>query len=107
MMTTLPRALYKPLYDLTMSSVIKSSLPISNVRPLAAAAAALATTGMWLAIALSPVRWDFYRFLGGDLKRRGETAAALAAYEHAEQYAPAGVSRRARIIELRKQLRKP
>jgi hypothetical protein len=72
-----------------------------------AAAVALAAAGMWLAIALSPVRWDFYRFLGGDLKRRGETAAALAAYEHAEQYAPAGVSRKARIRELRKQLRKP
>jgi hypothetical protein len=72
-----------------------------------AAAAALAAAGMWLAIALSPVRWDFYRYLGGDLKRRGETAAALAAYERGEQYAPAGESRQSRIIELRNQLRKP
>ena len=72
-----------------------------------AAATALAAAGMWLAIVLSPVRWDFYRFLGGDLRRRGEPAAALAAYEHAERYAPPGASRKSRIIELRKQLRKP
>jgi hypothetical protein len=72
-----------------------------------AAAAALAATGMWLTIAQSPVRWDFYRFLGGDLKRRGEAEAALAAYEHGEKYAPPGASRASRITELRKQLRKP
>jgi hypothetical protein len=72
-----------------------------------AAATALAAAGMWLAIVLSPVRWDFYRYLGGDLRRRGEPAAALAAYEHAEQYAPPGASRKSRIVELREQLRKP
>jgi hypothetical protein len=80
--------------------------PARDRRPWAAAAA-LAAAGMWLVIALSPVRWDFYRFLGGDLKRRGETAAALAAYEHAERYAPPGASRKSRIIELREQLRRP
>lgn len=64
------------------------------------AAAAL----MWAAIASSQARWDFYRFLGGDLKRRGEPAAALEAYERGERYAPKDQSRREQIEDLRKQL---
>jgi hypothetical protein len=66
----------------------------------AGAAAAL----MWVAIATSQARWDFYRFLGGDLKTRGEPAAALEAYERGERYAPKGQSRKGQIEALRKQL---
>jgi hypothetical protein len=70
----------------------------------AALAVGLAGAGMWVIIAASPVRWDFYRFLGGDLKRRNELAAALAAYEHGERYAPPGESRAKKIAELRREL---
>jgi hypothetical protein len=66
----------------------------------AGAAAAL----MWVAIATSQARWDFYRFLGGDLKTRGEPAAALEAYERGERYAPKGQTRKSQIEALRKQL---
>jgi len=59
---------------------------------------------MWAAIAASEVRWDYYRFLGGDLQRRGETRAALHAYLVGERYAPKGQSRRNRIRELQRQL---
>jgi hypothetical protein len=59
---------------------------------------------MWVAIATSQARWDFYRFLGGDLKTRGEPAAALEAYERGERYAPKGQSRKGQIEALRKQL---
>lgn len=36
----------------------------------------------------SSVRYDYYRFVGGDRRRRGETAAAIAAYRKAYRYAP-------------------
>jgi hypothetical protein len=66
----------------------------------------VAAIGMWLAISASPVRFDFYRYLAGDLKRRGDPEAALATYEHSERYAPAGQSRAKAINELRRQLGK-
>ena len=56
---------------------------------------------MWLAIAASPVRWDFYRYLGGDLSRRGELRAALDAYVRGERYAPRARAVRRRSRELR------
>ncbi|HKU37785.1 MAG TPA: HTTM domain-containing protein [Polyangiales bacterium] len=74
-----------------------------QVRPLLLGSAA-ASVLMWLAIANSETRWDFYRFLGGDLKRRGEPEAALEAYERGERYAPKGESRKDQIDALRKQL---
>ena len=39
------------------------------------------------------MRYDYYRFVGGDRRRRGETAAAIAAYRKAYAYAPDGQSR--------------
>jgi hypothetical protein len=72
-------------------------------RPLVLGTGAAAAL-MWIAIATSQARWDFYRFLGGDLKRRGEPAAALEAYERGERYAPKGQSRKDQIDVLRKQL---
>ena len=71
---------------------------------LAIAASAVAGMAMWLAIAASPVRWDFYRYLGGDLTRRDEPEAALEAYERGERYAPPGKSRADKIKQLRKRL---
>jgi hypothetical protein len=71
-----------------------------------ALATALASALMWLAIAASPVRWDFYRYLGGDLSRRGEDEAALEAYVRGERYAPPGESRIKQIRELRRKLAK-
>ena len=59
---------------------------------------------MWVAIARSEVRWDFYRFLGGDLQRRGEKQAALEAYVRGERYAPPGSSRRDKIKQLQSEL---
>jgi hypothetical protein len=67
-------------------------------------AAAVAAAGMWFAIMNSTVRWDYYRYVGGDLMRRGEPAEALRAYEHAERYAPPGASRSAEIGLLLQQL---
>lgn len=68
---------------------------------VASAAAALL---MWIAIAGSPVRWDYYRFRAGDLDKRGELEAALEAYEHGERYAPKGDTRAGKIREIRRKL---
>jgi hypothetical protein len=56
---------------------------------------------MWASIAASSVRYDFYRYAGGDKRARGDVIGAIRAYEKAELYAPAGGSRRKRIEELR------
>jgi hypothetical protein len=69
-------------------------------------ATALAAALMWIAIAASPVRWDYYRFRAGDLDKRGELEAALHAYEHGERYAPSGESRQTKIDQLRRKLGK-
>lgn len=69
-------------------------------------ATALAAGIMWIAIAASPVRWDYYRFRAGDLDKRGELEAALQAYEHGERYAPAGQTRKDKIEQLRRKLGK-
>ncbi len=39
-----------------------------------------------LALVNSEARFDYYRFVGGDHRRRGELAAALVAYEKANRY---------------------
>jgi hypothetical protein len=71
---------------------------------LAALGVGAAAAIMWAAIALSSVRWDFYRYLGGDLSRRGETRAALEAFVKGERYAPKGETRRNKIEQLRRKL---
>jgi hypothetical protein len=60
---------------------------------------------MWIAIAQSPVRWDFYRYLGGDLARRGELRPALEAYRKGELYAPKGESRADKIEQIEQRLK--
>jgi hypothetical protein len=67
-------------------------------------ATTVAAALMWTAIANSGVRWDFYRYLGGDLRRRAQPEAALRAYEKGERYAPPGQSRQDKIDELKRQL---
>ena len=43
---------------------------------------------MWQSISASTVRFDYYRFVGGDMRRRGQLENSLAAYIKANQYAP-------------------
>ncbi len=52
------------------------------------AGSALSMAFMWIALTQTTVRFDFYRFVGGDHRRRGEPHAALAAYIKANRYAP-------------------
>lgn len=65
---------------------------------------ATAAAVMWIAVNVSEVRFDYYRFLGGDLRRREQPEAALNAYLKAERYAPPGKSRQKDIDALKAQL---
>ncbi|MDQ3036892.1 MAG: hypothetical protein M3Y87_31150 [Myxococcota bacterium] len=49
-------------------------------------------------------RYDYWRFAGGDFRRRGEWALARNAYLHADRYAPEGQSRRAQAEEMRERI---
>lgn len=51
-----------------------------------AVAALVANVCVFLALTETAVRFDYYRFVGGDYRRRGEHALALEAYELANQY---------------------
>jgi hypothetical protein len=59
---------------------------------------------MWIAVNVSEVRFDYYRFLGGDLRRREQPEAALDAYIKAERHSPPGKSRQKDIDALKAQL---
>ncbi len=67
-------------------------------------ATAVAGLALWLAVSLSTAQYDFYRFGGGDARRRQDVAAALEWYGRAERYAPSAESRE-RIAVLRERLR--
>lgn len=66
---------------------------------------ALGAALMTWSIAHSDVRFDFYRFVGGEYRRHGEHAEALRAYEKANAYVHApycvyrGAGRRAELVE--------
>ncbi|HJL48534.1 MAG TPA: HTTM domain-containing protein, partial [Polyangiaceae bacterium LLY-WYZ-15_(1-7)] len=51
-----------------------------------AATTALGAVVMWASIAQSDVRFDYYRFVGGEYRRHGEYALALDAYERANAH---------------------
>ncbi len=70
-----------------------------------ALASALASLVFLGSIALSDVRYDFYRNVGGDHRRRGELLTAYEAYVKANRYAPSEEENRERQErELREEL---
>lgn len=69
-----------------------------------AIAAVVASIAMFFTLYGSQARYDYWRFAGGDFRRRGDYAAALDAYLHAERWAPAGMSRARQIEEMRSRL---
>lgn len=62
---------------------------------------AIGALSLLTAISLSEVRWDYYRNVGGDHRRRGEPLAAYVAYVKANRYAPEGEDRRRQENEMR------
>ena len=67
----------------------------------AAFALGLAAFAMTVAMQRTETRYDYWRFAGGDFRRRGEWQLALDAYTRANRHAPAGQDRGSRIEEMR------
>lgn len=65
---------------------------------------AVGALALYAAVSLSEVRWDYYRNVGGDHRRRGEPLEAYVAYVKATRYAPDGESRQSRADEMREVL---
>jgi hypothetical protein len=59
---------------------------------------------MYLSIAQTTARFDYYRRAAGELSRMGELETALALYLKADAYAPPGHSRQKKIAEIRSKL---
>lgn len=74
-----------------------------HARPMVgyAVGATLASAALVVSVLLSDVRWDYYRNVGGDHRRRGEVEEAYNAYVKANRYAPEGEDRAARETEMR------
>jgi hypothetical protein len=71
-----------------------------------ALAVLVGAVGMLVMLRMDPdVRYDYWRFAGGDFRRRGEWQLALDAYQHANHYAPRGESRDRQIAEMRERIR--
>jgi hypothetical protein len=81
---------------LAVAAVMRGRDPRRGVTAVTAAAIT-----MWLAIVSSDVRWEYYRYAGGDHYRRSEYAEALRDYVKGERYAPEGETRQPRIDKLR------
>ena len=58
-----------------------------------------------LSLTQSAVHYDFYRFLGGDLVRRGQLIEALDAYGLANTWAPPGEGRQSKVRKIQTGLR--
>ena len=61
--------------------------------------------GGWVAMTSGNGRYDFYRFGGGDYRRRHEYRAALEDYRRANAYAPPGEGRDDRVREMDQAIR--
>jgi hypothetical protein len=68
------------------------------------AAGALSTLALAASTMLTEVRFDYYRRAGGELLQMQRSREALAAYQKAERYAPAGKSRRDKLERLEQQV---
>jgi hypothetical protein len=66
--------------------------------------ALVAAAGLFVSILASEVRWDFYRNMGGDHRRRGEYVTAYVAYVKANRYRPPDDDRFEKERELRELL---
>jgi hypothetical protein len=89
---------------LVVAAALSGRMPRRDALPFAVAcAAAGALLSAWVYV--SPARFDYHRFAGGDFRRRLQYEQALRAYEHANRHAPPGESRDDRVEEMRAMIR--
>lgn len=67
----------------------------------AAVGTLLGAIALLVSVGASEVRWDYWRNVGGDHRRRGEVEEAYVAYVKANRYAPEGEDRLERQQEMR------
>jgi hypothetical protein len=91
------------LWSYAIASTLRANRPALHANQIGLALGVAAVL-MWTAISVTQVRWEYYRYLGGDLQRRGESRAALSAYLRGERYAPKGSSRKNKIRQLQREL---
>jgi len=77
---------------LVLIAAARAALRGASLRTLAVASA-LTVAGLSVTIDSGRVRYDFYRYVGGDATRRLELQGALDAYGRANTYAPEGEGR--------------
>ena len=89
---------------LVVAAALSGRMPRRDALPFAVACAAAGTLlSAWVYV--SPARFDYHRFAGGDFRRRLQYEQALRAYEHANRHAPPGESRDDRVEEMRAMIR--
>jgi hypothetical protein len=71
----------------------------------ACAALCIGMLACWASMTHGQERYDFYRFAGGDFRRRHEYQRALDDYREANRYAPPGESREDRVHEMEAAIR--
>lgn len=64
----------------------------------------VALAGLFAALGLTSVRFDYYRRAAGELSRMGQLEQALQMYRKAEQHAPSGKTRMTKIDKLQREL---
>ena len=89
--------------------VVSVAASVRTGRSLRTWAMAAALTAMSLSVSIDSgrVRYDFYRYVGGDATRRLELDAALEAYGRANTYAPEGEGRWKKVDKVKALLRAP
>lgn len=81
-----------------ISAMMRPDLGADRTRGVLAAAVAMLV--LYVSFTTGGERYDYYRFAGGDFRRRHDYPAALEAYRAADRYAPEGEGRAAQIEQM-------
>lgn len=81
-----------------LSAMVRPDLGAERTRGVIAALVAMLV--LYASFTTGGERYDYYRFAGGDFRRRHEYPAALEAYREADRYAPEGEGRAAQIHQM-------
>lgn len=87
----------------TLVGTMTGRWPIARIVSVASAAL-FAAVIVYATLHRGEGRYDFYRFAGGDFRRRGELEQAEAAYVRANRHAPPGQNRTRQLEDVRREL---
>jgi hypothetical protein len=81
-----------------ISAMMRPELGADRTRGVVAVAIAMLV--LYVSVSTGSERYDYYRFAGGDFRRRHQYVDALEAYREADLYAPEGESRATQIHQM-------